>query len=234
MKIIKVLKQVGLMTKENRSPEFALKVAKEYWANCAKTHGDTSSEAFEFYYKNILKIMEPTADDIILDAGCGGGELTYLFHKDGFNAKGFDSSEHLISMAKAKFGCDLFYVDDLVNMTDKKGGFTKIFLNNCFFYVHPKYYNTVLKNLYDITYDNGAVYLFDDPDYSKRNEWYKRHFPNILSFFLPIYDPYMAGFWVKTKYVERAALNIGFSKVLKIDSWAYYRSHHVLLKNGVG
>ncbi len=232
--MIKMLKQVRLMAKENRSPEFASKVAKEYWSKCAKTHGDMSSEAFEFYYKNILKIMEPTEDDIILDAGCGGGELTYLFHKDGFNIKGFDSSKHLVSMAKDKFGDNLFYVDDLVNMTYKNGRFTKIFLNNCFFYVHPKYYSIVLKNLYDITCDNGAVYLFDDPDYSKRNEWYKRHFPNILSFFLPIYDPYMAGFWVKTKYVERAALNIGFSKVLKIDSWAYYRSHHVLLKNGVG
>ncbi len=73
--MIKMLKQVRLMAKENRSPEFASKVAKEYWSKCAKTHGDTSSEAFEFYYKNILKIMEPTEDDIILDAGCGGGRI---------------------------------------------------------------------------------------------------------------------------------------------------------------
>jgi len=182
------------------------------------------------YYSNIKEMMNPAKDDTILDAGCGSGELTWLLHKDGFNVKGFDSSEHLVENAKKRFGNDLFYVDDFANMRNTKGKFTKVFLNNAFFYIHPTYYKTVLKNLYNITEDNGTVYLFDNPDYSKRNIVNKRLLVNFLTFFLPVYNAYMCGFWVKTNNIKKTALNIGFSKVEKLDVQTSYRSHHILFK----
>lgn len=231
--IAKKVKSIVLMAGVSVSPKIASRVAGDYWAKSDKTHIDTSWNSFEFYYNKIKEILKPTKDDIILDAGCGGGELAHLFNKNGFNIKGFDASEYLTSKARNKFGDDLFYVDNFIGMSNKKKKYTKIFLNGAFFYVHPKRYKTVLKNLYDITADNGAVYFFDDPDYPKRSKWYKQHkqhFSNILTFFFPVYGPYSAGFWIKTKTLRKIALNTGFSKVEKLDSWAYYRCHHILFK----
>lgn len=224
------VKYIVSMAMVDLSPKIASKVAKNYWAKCDKTHGNTSYDSFKFYYKKIIQVMEPTKNDVILDAGCGGGELTYLFHKDGFNVKGFDSSNYLISKANNRFGSDLFYVDNFIDMNNKKEKFTKVFINGAFFYIHPKYHKTALKNLYDIVADGGAVYVFDDPDYSKRNRWHDQYLFNVLTFFFPVYDPYMSGFWVKTDDIKKIALDIGFSKVEKLDSWAYYRSHHILFK----
>lgn len=227
---VAIIKYILLMVKVNASPKIASEVAKNYWEKCDKTHGDTSWKAFEFYYHNIIEIMNPVKNDAILDAACGGGELTYLFHKDGFNVKGFDSSEYLIAKAREKFGNDLFYVDDLIDMRNTQEKFTKIFLNNAFFYIHPTYYKTVLKNLCNITEDSGTVYLFDNPDYHKRDRWYKHYSLNILTFFLPVYSPYMSGFWVKTNNIKKIAINIGFSRVEKLDIRNHYRSHQILLK----
>ena len=237
--VAKKVKNIVLMARVSVSPKIASKVAKSYWAKCDKTHGDTSWKSFEFYYNKIKEIMEPTKSDVILDAGCGEGELTYLFHKDGFDVKGFDSSDYLISKAKNRFGNNLFYVDDFVNMSNKKRKSTKIFLNSAFFYVHPKYCKTVLKNLYDITADGGRVYLFDDPDYSKRGKWYKRRnyhiqlFFNISTSLFPVSYLPSAAFWIKTKKIRKSALKVGFCKVEKLDSWNYYRTHHVLFKDEI-
>jgi SAM-dependent methyltransferase len=220
---------VLLMVRVNASPQSASKASRGYWAKCDKTHRDTSWNKFQLYYRNIKEIMNPTKNDSILDAGCGGGELTWLLHRDGFNVKGFDSSEFLIRKAKKRFGNDLFFVDDLINLkTEEK--FSKVFLNNAFFYIHPSYYKVILKNLCRVTEDKGTVYLFDDPDYSKRNMWDKRYLVNILTFFLPVYNARTSGFWVKTSSIRKKALNAGFSNVEKLDSWAYYRSHHIISK----
>ncbi len=229
--IINQVKYIVLMVRVKISPRSASKASKDYWAKCDKTHRDTSWKKFQLYYMNIKEIMNPTKNNSILDAGCGGGELTWLLHREGFNVKGFDSSEYLIRKARKRFGNDLFFVDDLTNLkTEEK--FSKVFLNNAFFYIHPSYYKVVLKNLYRVTEDNGTAYLFDDPDYSKRNMWDKGHIVNILTFFLPVYNARTGGFWVKTSSIRKKAVNAGFSNIEKLDSWACYRSHHILSKEG--
>ena len=234
--IIKNIKYLTLMAEISISPKIASKVSNNYWTELfRKPHENASWEPFKFHYTNIKKIMKPTKNDVILDAGSGGGELTYLFHEDGFNVKGFDSSEYSITKAKKRFGNDLFYLDDLVNMKTRGERFTKIFLNGVFLCIHPTLYKTVLKNLYNITKDNGIVYLFDNPDYSKRNRYYNqfRARTRVLStvtFFLPVYKAHLSGFWVKTRNVKKSALDAGFSKAEKLESWSSSRSHHILFK----
>lgn len=186
--IIKYAKYISLMAKESISPQMASKVSKNYWNTLAQTDWNTSLEFFESYYAKITEIMKPIKNETILDAGCGGGELTYLFHKDGFNVKGFDSSQYLVTKARKRFGNDLFYVDDLVNMKKRRERFKRVFLNGVFVCIHPTYYKTVLKNLFNITEDDGKVYLLNDPDYSKRNRFYNQfraraRVLNIFTFF---------------------------------------------------
>jgi len=44
----------------------------------------------------------------------------------------------MIDRAKPTFKHDIFYVDDFLEMGVTKQKHTKIFVNNAFFYVHPK------------------------------------------------------------------------------------------------
>lgn len=217
------------------SPKIASEVSKYYWTKLFEdSNKNASLETYEFFYAHIKKIMNPNKTDSILDAGCGGGELTYLFYKDGFKIKGFDSSKSAIIKAKKRFGTDLFYLDDLINLKTVEK-FSKIFLNSVFLCIHPAYYEVVLKNLFRITKDEGVVYLFDNPDFSKRHVFYgqfrtRTKILNVVTFFFPIYKKYFGGFWVKTQKVKKAALKAGFSEIETVNSWSNYRTHHILYK----
>jgi len=235
----RIVEYVTLAAKVAVCPGIAWKMANDHWAKSDDVHRDTSDQAFETWYKNVLGVLKPTKDDVILDAGCGTGQLTHLFRKNGFDAKGFDSSNHLISRARSRFGGG-FYVDDLVWMRHKGESFTKIFLLAVFMYLHPAYYRRILKNLRDMLSSDGAVYLLDDPDYAKRYRWNRKeadrlfritqaeHLLNALTRFFPVYWAGDGAFWVKTCNIERAASQTGFSRVEKLDGWADYRSHHIL------
>jgi cyclopropane fatty-acyl-phospholipid synthase-like methyltransferase len=217
------------------SPKFASEVSKNYWTKLFGNLNETVSwEIFQFFYEHIKKVMKPTKNDTILEVGSGGGELTYLFYKDGFDVRGFDSCENAVTKARKRFGSNLFYVDDLLSIKSREK-FSKIFLNGVFLCIHPAYYETALKNLYSITEENGAVYLFDNPDYSKRHLFYSQFqtripLSNIVTFFIPVYKKHFAGFWVKTPNVTKAALKAGFSKIETVDSWSNHRTHHILYK----
>lgn len=233
--IFRGIKDVIQMAEIAASPKIASEISRNYWARLFSSTSETVSwETFEFFYKNIKKVMRPTKNDSILEAGSGGGELTYLFHMDGFNVIGFDSCRDSVIKARKRFGNNLFYMDDLLDMRTRKK-FSKIFLNGVFICIHPAYYETVLKNLYGITKEGGAVYLFDNPDYSKRSIFYSQfrmrtQILNIVTFFMPVYKKHFAGFWVKTSNVKKAAFKAGFSRIETLDSWSNHRTHHILYK----
>lgn len=217
------------------SPKIALEVSKKYWTKIfSDINKTTSLETFEFFYTHIKKVMNPNRTDSILEVGSGGGELTYLFYRDGFNVKGFDSCESAVIKARKRFGENLFYSDDLLNIKTQEK-FSKIFLNDVFLCIHPAYYETVLKNLYKITEKNGMVYLFNNPDYDKRRIFYSQFrkrtkILNIITFFIPVYKKYFGGFWVKSTKVKKAALKAGFSEIETVDSWLNHRTHFIIYK----
>jgi len=233
--LFRAIKDIIQMAEIVASPKIASEVSKNYWTKLFSDPNETASwETFEFFYSQIKKVMKPTKKDVILEAGSGGGELTYLFYKDSFNVKGFDSCESSVRKAKKRFGNDLFYLDDLLNMKTREK-FSKIFLNGVFLCIHPAYYETALKNLCGITEENGAVYLFDNPDYSKRHIFYNQfrartQILNVITFFIPVYKKHFAGFWVKTSKVKTVALKAGFSKIETVDSWSNHRTHYILYK----
>lgn len=235
--MLKELRYAILTIGISLSSRIASNVAKTYWASCDKTHTKLTWESFKLFYIPIKDLMNPERADTILDAGCGSGEITYLFHSEGYNIKGFDSSPLLISKAKNRFGDSLYYIDDLFNLSHKNEKFSKILINNTFLYVHPACYDLVLKNIYAITADGGTVYLCDNPDYSKRKLWYPKNGNDIraslsynLSTFFPVYYPDMAAFWIKDADIRKMALKVGFSRIVRLDSWANYRSHYILYK----
>ncbi len=170
------------------SPRYAYENAQKYWAITEKTHRDMSNSHFDYFYHKIIEVIKPNRNDSILDAGCGSGEITYAFHKDGYRIAGFDSSEKLIEIAKNSFKPEIFYIDDFLDINVKDCEYSKIFVNNAFFYIHPRLYNRVLRNFYDILVEGGRLYLLDDPDYEKRNNLYKERVKKTFTALLPIYD----------------------------------------------
>lgn len=233
--ILTEIKNFIQMAEITVSPKIASEISRNYWIRLFGDPAKTASlDTFEFFYKHIKKIMNPTKKDNILEVGSGGGELTYLFYRDGFNVIGFDSCLSSVIKAKKRFGDNLFYMDNLFDMRTRKK-FSKIFLNGVFLCIHPAYYEIVLKNLYGITKEGGTIYFFDNPDYSKRRIFYNQfrtrtQVLNIITFFMPVYKKHFAGFWVKTSNVKKAAFKAGFSRIETLDSWSNHRTHHILYK----
>jgi SAM-dependent methyltransferase len=212
------------------SPKYAYSNAQQYWEKTEKTHRNMNAVNFENYYQRISQIITPTKNDVILDAGCGSGEITQLFHESGYNIKGFDSSPKLIDKAKRKKNTCSFYIDSFIDMKTKHSKYSKIIINNAFFYVHPKKYQQVLINLYDILLDGGKLYLLDNPDYRKRKLLYKNNLIKIaFTSVFPIYDVNNSGFWIKWENIEKIGTKVGFSKVINLDS-SNYRSDIILEK----
>lgn len=210
-------------------PDIASKVAKKYWAH-TKVHADTSPEAFELMYEDILSVVRPSRGDSLLDVGCGTGEITNLFHRQGFNVRGFDSSTEKISSAKKRFEARIFYVDDLINMGHKAKMFDKIFMYTVFYYVHPTLWPMALANLHDITLPNGAVYLLANPDFQKRIKYRSAIMNFLVMFFFPVYNAENAAFLIKMSKIKKAALIAGFRRVEIVDSSDRARSHYILFK----
>lgn len=105
--------------------------------------------------------MKPSKNEFILDIACGTGEITYLFHRDGYKIKGCDFSDYLICKAKLNFPDVDFYVDDFYSLDETKRYFDKIFINNAIFYIHPKYLTKTLQGLYSSLSSEGKLYIFD-------------------------------------------------------------------------
>jgi len=71
------------------------------------------NEKHDFVYKygeDLIKLLHPKEDDLILDLGCGTGQLTDEISKSGATVIGIDASEKMIEAAREKFSKIDFYV----------------------------------------------------------------------------------------------------------------------------
>jgi len=73
--MLSIIKSLIKMIKIYLSPNYAMKVANDYWQSTDVTHRDMSDEEFDFYYEELKKIINPKKDEVILDYG---GEMVKL------------------------------------------------------------------------------------------------------------------------------------------------------------
>jgi ubiquinone/menaquinone biosynthesis C-methylase UbiE len=209
------------------SPKYAIKVANEYWQNTCITHGTMDEKSFDFYYRELKKIINPDNQDLILDYGGGNGEIAYRFKKDGFKIEHHDILLKMRENARKKY--NLISLDD--NELKRKNNFySKILFHNAFFYIHPKKQKEVLKFLYTLLNENGKLFITDTPDFDKRKFANDNFLYLLITKFFPVYQIDLAGFYIKHTNLKKMALEVRFKKVTKIDSWANYRSHWILEK----
>ena len=76
------------------------------------------NEKHDFVYKygeNLIKLLHPKGGDLILDLGCGAGQLSNEISKSGATVIGIDASEKMIKAAREKFSKIEFYIKEAAN-----------------------------------------------------------------------------------------------------------------------
>ena len=85
--------------------------------------------AFVYQYgEELIKILNPKKGEIILDLGCGSGQLANKISKSGAEVIGIDNSNEMIAEAKTKYPNLQFFVKNASNFQFKKP-FDTIFSN---------------------------------------------------------------------------------------------------------
>ncbi len=69
------------------------------WAN---TYDQEINPSLELEKETVIKLIEASPGDIILDLGCGTGRYTKLFSESGANLVGIDFSEEMLKIARLK------------------------------------------------------------------------------------------------------------------------------------
>jgi len=208
-------------------PKYADRVVRNYWNNTSQTHYDMNEFHFDFYYHEILNVIRPEHNEKIFDYACGGGQISYRFKKDGYNIECCEISELLIKYCKENFKIDCLTIDQFFTNSSR---YNVIFINNAFFYIHPRKRKKFLKSINSKLTEHGKLYILDEPDLDKL-KYLKIHKLIQLGLkIFPVYQIELAGFFNNTRKTKLLAKKCGFSNINIIDSWTPYRSHIILQK----
>ena len=89
------------------------------------------NEKYGYIYKygeDLIKLLQPEGGELILDLGCGTGQLANEINKSGASVIGIDASENMINAAKENYKKIDFYVMQASNFQFEKP-FDAIFSN---------------------------------------------------------------------------------------------------------
>uniref|UniRef100_A0A6C0HTF4 Methyltransferase domain-containing protein n=1 Tax=viral metagenome TaxID=1070528 RepID=A0A6C0HTF4_9ZZZZ len=69
----------------------------------------------EYEVGEIIQQTQPTENSVILDVGCGTGNVVNEFKKRGFNIFGVDQSQEMLNITKEKFSIEQLIKGDVLN-----------------------------------------------------------------------------------------------------------------------
>ncbi|MEI5985036.1 MULTISPECIES: class I SAM-dependent methyltransferase [Sphingobacterium] len=97
------------------------------------------------YGEDVIKLLAPLKNELILDLGCGTGDLTNRIQLEGATVMGTDFSEEMIRKAKEKYPSIKFTVEDARNI-DYKETLDAVFSNAALHWMLEK--EAVIKSVY--------------------------------------------------------------------------------------
>lgn len=104
------------------------------------------------YGKDIIRLLEPQRNEVMLDLGCGTGDLTKVLHDLGVDVTGIDQSENMIEQAKTKYTAIPFQIADATALPYRKM-FDAVFSNATLHWIKtPK---KALQSIYDSLQKDG-------------------------------------------------------------------------------
>ena len=106
------------------------------------------------YGKDLLSYVNKNKGQVILDIGCGTGQLTAELAKDGADVIGIDFSAEMIEKAIKNYPDVNFHVADATDLI-YENYFDTVFSNAVFHWI--KNQDALLKNIYKVLRDNGVL-----------------------------------------------------------------------------
>lgn len=159
----------------------------------------------------LLGIIQPGRDDVILDIGCGRGELTNAMARTAKKVIGVDYSEDAIKIAKKHFEGkeNLEYIcGDIVKM-DFPEKFNKVVMADVFEHIQADAMDTLLRTLSQKIEQNAVLYIHTAPNL----DWYNTVYAGMVKAarrrgdFLPA-NP-------RSRYEDRMHINEQSPRLLK-------------------
>jgi trans-aconitate methyltransferase len=110
------------------------------------TFYDTKHNFVSKYGEDVVQLLNPQAGELILDAGCGTGDLTAIISESGALVEGVDLSEEMIQKAREKFPGLIFTVASITEY-EKREFYDAIFSNATLHWILDK--EKAIKKIYE-------------------------------------------------------------------------------------
>ncbi|WP_119343980.1 class I SAM-dependent methyltransferase [Facilibium subflavum] len=106
------------------------------------------------YGNDVVSLLNPVKGEVILDLGCGGGDLTHKLKEAGCEVCGVDYSESMLSQAKKHFpDIDFIYHNAEKPFPFAHNHFDAVFSNAALHWMHDA--KAVINNVFDILKPGG-------------------------------------------------------------------------------
>lgn len=122
-----------------------------------KWDADKYTADFSFvhqYGNDVMELIDADANSSVLDLGCGNGALTKALQEKGYLAKGLDSSNDLLKIAREKYPNIEFVHGDAADFTLSEP-VDVVFSNAVFHWINQELQQDMMKCVYNTLKRNG-------------------------------------------------------------------------------
>lgn len=202
------------------SPSTHRRVAAHYWGKTKITHGSMEAADFEFYAERITELAALRVGDLVLDYGCGNGEIGKLLLDKGLRVEFAEFAPHFVHSLR-----DEAFTAYLLSDVPRQR-YNTVFANNSFFYNHPRLLVECIRSALSLLCPGGRLLLTDNPTLQR----VRRISGNPLRFCIykvtGVYQPQLGGF-----FIDEGTIRRHFPDVEILDSWSGYRRHFVIRRS---
>lgn len=127
----------------------------------------------------VLEIMDPRPEDVVLDLGCGRGELSYHLSELCKSVRAIDYSEDAIRIAKKMFGAsqrsNLTYTcADAVTLPLERE-YDKVVMSDVYEHIDASVMEKLLPKIASVLKDTGKLFIHTAPNL----DWYETVYPQL-------------------------------------------------------
>lgn len=215
---------------------------KQIYEHIDRWHADQTQAGLDRCANIVKSWIDPGPNDIILDMGCGDGEITHRLSKFCKRIDGCDFSCRLISKAQAKFPKLCFFEQDVLKIpVGCNRMYNKVFSYSVIQSIGPKELYKHFSFICSILEKGGEVFFLDVPDkgraftyYVSKRNWFVPKLRGFMIFILTYFNlnkyiyRWDYSYWQSFRQIKSIAKRCGFNFSRYDKSECYYRMHITL------